>query len=168
MLDVLQYNLGWPGPLSFLPKIGKFDDFYNKLRTFATYFLEVTILDEQFIGIQPSFIAAAAYYVACIVIRRSRVSALRCSGYTPIELETVVDRILERAKDPETHHPCVYNKYKGKQRYFASEISRGIIKSKALERPEYTALTKADARMSTYTSPLRNWLSTEFNHALVL
>jgi G2/mitotic-specific cyclin 3/4 len=64
MLSMLQFELGWPGPMSFLRRISKVDNYDLKTRTLAKYFLEVTIMDERVVGIKPSIIAAAAYFLA--------------------------------------------------------------------------------------------------------
>ena len=61
MLSMLQFELGWPGPMSFLRRISKADDYDLETRTLAKYFLEVTIMDECFLGCPPSFLAAGAH-----------------------------------------------------------------------------------------------------------
>jgi G2/mitotic-specific cyclin 3/4 len=58
MLRILQFELGWPGPMSFLRRISKADNYDLETRTLAKYFLEVTIMDERFVGSPPSFVAA--------------------------------------------------------------------------------------------------------------
>jgi G2/mitotic-specific cyclin 3/4 len=64
MLSILQFELGWPGPMSFLRRISKADNYDLRTRTLAKYFLEVTIMDERVVGIKPSIIAAAASFLA--------------------------------------------------------------------------------------------------------
>ena len=70
MLTMLQFELGWPGPLSFLRRISKADDYDLETRTLAKYFLEVTLMDERFIGSPPSFTAAASHCLARIMLRK--------------------------------------------------------------------------------------------------
>jgi Cyclin, N-terminal domain/Cyclin, C-terminal domain len=72
MLSMLQFELGWPGPMSFLRRISKADDYDLETRTVAKYFLEVTIMDEQFIASPPSFTAAAAHCLARLMLRKGR------------------------------------------------------------------------------------------------
>lgn len=72
MLTMLQFELGWPGPMSFLRRISKADDYDLETRTLAKYFLEVTIMDEQFLGSPPSFTAAAAHCLARLMLRKGR------------------------------------------------------------------------------------------------
>ena len=61
MLTMLQFELGWPGPMSFLRRMSKADFYDLETRTLAKYFLEVIIMDERFVGCAPSFTAAGAH-----------------------------------------------------------------------------------------------------------
>jgi hypothetical protein len=70
MLTMLQFELGWPGPMSFLRRISKADDYDLETRTLAKYFLEITIMDERFIGSPPSFVAAASHCLARLMLRK--------------------------------------------------------------------------------------------------
>ena len=70
MLTMLHFELGWPGPMSFLRRISKADDYDLETRTLAKYFLEVTIMDERFIGSPPSFSAAASHCLARMMLRK--------------------------------------------------------------------------------------------------
>lgn len=64
MLSMLQFELGWPGPMSFLRRISKADDYDLETRTLAKYFLEITVMDERFVASPPSFLAAGAHCLA--------------------------------------------------------------------------------------------------------
>lgn len=70
MLTMLQFELGWPGPMSFLRRISKADDYDLETRTLAKYFLEVTLMDERFIGSPPSFTAAASHCLSRLMLRK--------------------------------------------------------------------------------------------------
>lgn len=70
MLSMLQFELGWPGPMSFLRRISKADDYDLETRTLAKYFLEVTIIDERFVGSPPSFLAAGSHCLARLMLRK--------------------------------------------------------------------------------------------------
>ena len=70
MLSMLQFELGWPGPMSFLRRISKADDYDLETRTLAKYFLEITIMDERFIGSPPSFVAAGAHCLARMMLKK--------------------------------------------------------------------------------------------------
>jgi G2/mitotic-specific cyclin 3/4 len=71
MLTMLQFELGWPGPMSFLRRISKADEYDLDTRTMAKYFLEVTIMDERFVGTRPSYIAAGAHCLARLILAKS-------------------------------------------------------------------------------------------------
>lgn len=70
MLSMLQFELGWPGPMSFLRRVSKADDYDVETRTLAKYFLEITIMDERFVGCTPSFLAAAAHCLARLMLKK--------------------------------------------------------------------------------------------------
>ena len=71
MLSMLQFELGFPGPMSFLRRISKADDYDLETRTLAKYFLEVTIIDERFVGSPSSFLAAGAHCLSLLMLRKS-------------------------------------------------------------------------------------------------
>lgn len=68
MLSMLQFELGWPGPMSFLRRISKADDYDLESRTLAKYFMEITIMDERFVGCIPSYTAAGAHCLARLML----------------------------------------------------------------------------------------------------
>jgi hypothetical protein len=68
MLTMLGFELGWPGPMSFLRRISKADDYDLATRTLAKYFLEVTIMDERFVGTPCSFLAAGAHCLSRLIL----------------------------------------------------------------------------------------------------
>ena len=70
MLSMLAFELGWPGPMSFLRRISKADDYDLETRTLAKYFLEITIMDERFVGSPPSFVAAGAHCLARMMLKK--------------------------------------------------------------------------------------------------
>lgn len=64
MLSMLHFEMGWPGPMSFLRRISKADDYDLDTRTLAKYFLEITIMDERFVSCPPSYLAAGAHCIS--------------------------------------------------------------------------------------------------------
>jgi G2/mitotic-specific cyclin 3/4 len=70
MLSMLQFELGWPGPMSFLRRISKADDYDLETRTLAKYFLEITVMDERFVGCAPSFLSAGAHCLARVMLKK--------------------------------------------------------------------------------------------------
>ncbi|KIX04464.1 uncharacterized protein Z518_05332 [Rhinocladiella mackenziei CBS 650.93] len=133
MLTMLQFELGWPGPMSFLRRISKADDYDLETRTLAKYFLEVTLMDERFVGSPPSFTAAASHCLARIMLRKGTWSThhVYYSGYTYSQLKPLINLLLECCDDPRKHHGAVFNKYLDKRYKRASvfveaEMQRGF------------------------------------------
>ena len=117
MLSMLQFELGWPGPMSFLRRISKADDYDLETRTLAKYFLEVTIMDERFVGCTPSFLAAGAHCMARLMIYNGEWSKAHVyySNYTWSQLRQLLAAMLECCEDPAKHHSAVYDKYMDKR-----------------------------------------------------
>lgn len=113
MLSMLGFELGWPGPMSFLRRISKADDYDLETRTLAKYFLEVTIMDERFVACPASFLAAGAHCVARLMLRKGDWSMAHThySGYTWSQVRPLAHAILQCCRDPRTHHAAVYEKY---------------------------------------------------------
>lgn len=134
MLSMLDFELGWPGPMSFLRRISKADDYCIETRTLAKYFLEVTIMDERFVGSPPSFLAAGAHCLARLMLKKGDWSPAHThwSGYTISQLKPLVALIYECCLDPTKHHWAVYDKYKASRYRCASvfvenEIAKGYV-----------------------------------------
>ncbi|KAK8209407.1 cyclin-like protein [Phyllosticta capitalensis] len=152
MLSMLQFELGWPGPMSFLRRISRADDYDLETRTLAKYFLEVTIMDERFVGCPPSFLAAGAHCLARMMLKKGLVAKgdwgpchTYYSGYSYSQLHHLVTVILECIQHPQKHHAAVYEKYSDKRFKRASlfveqEIGKGFellpIKNKKLAEYE--------------------------------
>ncbi|KAI1006208.1 G2/mitotic-specific cyclin-4 [Podosphaera aphanis] len=113
MLSMLQFELGWPGPMSFLRRISKADEYDLETRTLAKYFLEVTIMDERFVGSPPSYIAAGSHCLARLMLKRGDWSKKHVyySGYTWTQLRPLVAMIKECCENPQKHHNAVFEKY---------------------------------------------------------
>ena len=134
MLTMLQFELGFPGPMSFLRRISKADDYDLETRTLAKYFLEVTLMDERFIGSVPSFLAAASHCLAREMLRKGHwtQSHVHYSGYTWSQLRPAVQLLLDCCDDPRKHHQAVFNKYCDKRykraaAFVETEIKRGFV-----------------------------------------
>ncbi|PGH01788.1 hypothetical protein AJ80_08954 [Polytolypa hystricis UAMH7299] len=133
MLNMLQFELGWPGPMSFLRRISKADDYDLETRTLAKYFLEITIMDERFVGCPPSFTAAGAHCLARMMLRKGEWSQphIYYSNYTYSQLYPLVALILECCESPLKHHAAVFEKYSDKRfkraSYFVkTEMAKGF------------------------------------------
>ncbi|KPI38399.1 G2/mitotic-specific cyclin-4 [Cyphellophora attinorum] len=133
MLTMLHFELGWPGPMSFLRRISKADDYDLETRTLAKYFLEVTIMDERFIGSPPSFTAAASHCLARLMLRKGDWTAhhVHYSGYTFSQLRPLLSLLIECCVAPRSHHAAVFNKYCDKRfkraaSFVEVEMSKGF------------------------------------------
>lgn len=122
MIGMLEFNMGWPGPMSFLRRSSKADDYDADSRTVAKYLLELTIMDQRFVGAQPSWLAAAAHSLAKTVLDRGSWSDLHVyfGGYTKKQLEPAIDRMIYVCKKPLTHHRSIYEKYSEERFKWAS------------------------------------------------
>ncbi|KAH8672801.1 cyclin-like protein [Tricladium varicosporioides] len=134
MLSMLSFELGWPGPMSFLRRISKADDYDLETRTLAKYFLEVTIMDERFVGSPPSYIAAGAHCFARFMLRKGdwTPAHVHYSGYTWTQLRPLVSMILECCEHPQKHHAAVYDKYadrryKRASKYVEEHLAKGFV-----------------------------------------
>ncbi|KAL8638407.1 MAG: hypothetical protein Q9228_004438 [Teloschistes exilis] len=133
MLSMLQFELGWPGPMSFLRRISKADDYDLETRTLAKYFLEITIMDERFVGSPPSFVAAGAHCLARMMLKKGKWSAAHTyySNYTYAQLYNLVFLMVECCENPRKHHGAIFDKYTDKRYKRASlfaetEMLRGF------------------------------------------
>ncbi|RYO12632.1 G2/mitotic-specific cyclin-4 [Alternaria tenuissima] len=133
MLSMLQFELGWPGPMSFLRRISKADDYDLETRTLSKYFLEITVMDERFVGCAPSFLSAGAHCLARFMLKKGDWSQAHVhnSGYTLTQLRQLITVILECCDNPQKHHAAVYEKYTDKRYKRASifveaEVSKGF------------------------------------------
>jgi G2/mitotic-specific cyclin 3/4 len=70
MLEKLEFDLEWPGPMSFLRHISRADDDHLKTRTLSEYFLDITVMDERFVDYVPSFLSAGSYCLACLMLKK--------------------------------------------------------------------------------------------------
>ena len=133
MLSMLHFELGWPGPMSFLRRISKADDYDLETRTLAKYFLEITIMDERFVGCTPSFLAAGAHCLARLMLRKGDWTQAHVyySNYTYSQIRQLLAVMVECCETPDVHHAAVYNKYtdrrfKRASLFVQNEIKKGF------------------------------------------
>jgi len=154
MLSMLQFELGWPGPMSFLRRISKADDYDLETRTLAKYFLEITVMDERFIGCTPSFLAAGAHCMARLMLRKGDwgLAHVHYSTYTYSQLRQLLNTMLECCEEPRKHHMAVFDKYTDKRfkrasTYVEAEMGKGF------QLPKFTrqsSLSPVEANMGGY------------------
>ena len=138
MLGMLQFEMGWPGPMSFLRRISKADDYDLETRTLAKYFLELTIMDERFLGCPPSFVAAGAHCLARLMLHKGGwgPAHVHYSGYTYAQLHALAQLVLSCCQSPATHHAAVYDKYLDKRYKCASHFVRKELEGGRFRLPE--------------------------------
>ncbi|KAK2603697.1 B-type cyclin [Conoideocrella luteorostrata] len=124
MLSMLNFELGWPGPMSFLRRVSKADDYDLDTRTLAKYFLELTIMDERFVSSPPSFLAAGAHCLSRLILKKGDWSKahVHYSGYTWVQLRPLVTMIIDCCERPRLHHAAVFEKYQERRFKEASTV----------------------------------------------
>ncbi|KAI1761434.1 cyclin-like protein [Hypoxylon sp. FL1150] len=129
MLCMLNFNLGWPGPMSFMRRISKADDYDNEIRTVAKYFLEVGIMDERFVGSPPSYMAAGAQCLSRMILEKGEwtLDHVYYSGYTYAQLKPLIATLLDCCRIARKHHSAVFDKYSLKQFKRAATYVEGQI-----------------------------------------
>ncbi|QRG40338.1 G2/mitotic-specific cyclin-4 [Candidozyma auris] len=123
MIDVLEFDMGWPGPMSFLRRTSKADDYDYETRTLAKYFLEITIMDHRFVASQPSWLAAGAHYLSRKMLNKGSWTDAHVfySGYTEEQLKPLARIMMEMCSNAETHHKAIFEKYQ-ERRYRRSSL----------------------------------------------
>ncbi|KAJ5782555.1 hypothetical protein N7457_004329 [Penicillium paradoxum] len=113
MLTILDFDLGWPGPMSFLRRISKADEYDLETRTVAKYFLELAIMDERFVCTPPSFVAAGAHCLARMLLNKGNWTPAHAfySGYLYAQLIPVLTTMMECCENPRRHHAAIFEKY---------------------------------------------------------
>jgi hypothetical protein len=112
LLKVLDFDLGYPTPLHFLRRISKADSFDIQTRTLGKYFMEISLLDHQFLRYPPSMIGAASMFLARIMLKRGLwVPNLEYySCYNESELQPIVyDLLIVLGKEMKLG--AIYKKY---------------------------------------------------------
>ncbi|KAI8459300.1 G2/mitotic-specific cyclin 1/2 [Phakopsora pachyrhizi] len=100
MLEMLDWDLRYPNPLNFLRRISKADHYDIQSRTFAKYFMEISVVDHRLVATTPSLLAATSIWLARKLLDRGCWSAnlIHYSGYTESEIlpsaQIMVDYIL--------------------------------------------------------------------------
>ncbi|KAJ1726858.1 B-type cyclin [Coemansia biformis] len=122
ILRMLNFDLGWPGPMSFLRRISKADEYDMQTRTLAKYLMEVTLIDERFIGVPCSQMAATAHYLSLRFLDKgpwTRAHAFY-SGYFESELIPLATSLVEQLMQPRKHR-SIFEKYAARRFMRGSE-----------------------------------------------
>jgi len=116
VLQALDYDLSYPNPMNFLRRVSKADNYDVQTRTLGKYLLEISCLDHRFIAHPPSQIAAAAMYLARLVLERGEwdVTLAYYAGYTEEDLQPVFLLMLDYLHGP-VIHDAFFKKYASKK-----------------------------------------------------
>ncbi|SCV99807.1 LAFE_0B02938g1_1 [Lachancea fermentati] len=129
MINTLEFELGWPGPMSFLRRVSKADDYEYDIRTLAKYLLETTIMDPRLVSAQPSWLSAAAYYLSRVILGFNEWAKehVYYSGYTAEQLLPLATVILENCRYARRRHQAIFEKYSERRhRRSAQAVARWI------------------------------------------
>ncbi|KAI9363944.1 putative g2 b-type cyclin [Zopfochytrium polystomum] len=135
VLGVLEFNLRYPSPMSFLRRCSKAEHYDVQTRTLAKYLMEISIVDYRFIGIVPSKIAAAGLLLARKMLFRDGWDANLChySGYTEKDLKGTADLMIDYLAQPNKHQ-ALFKKYASKKYVKCSIYARDWLDGK-IPRP---------------------------------
>jgi G2/mitotic-specific cyclin 1/2 len=116
VLTALNYDLSYPNPMNFLRRISKADNYDIQTRTLGKYLLEIGCLDHRFLAHPPSQVAAAAMYLARMVLERGPWDAtlVHYSGYSEEEIQPVLNLMIDYLSSPVLHE-AFFKKYASKK-----------------------------------------------------
>ncbi|KAF1840849.1 A/B/D/E cyclin [Cucurbitaria berberidis CBS 394.84] len=125
VLAALNYDLSYPNPMNFLRRISKADNYDIQTRTLGKYLLEIGCLDHRFLAHPPSQVAAAAMYLARLVLERGPWDATlsHYAGYTEEQIQPVLQLMIDYLSGPVVHE-AFFKKYASKKFLKASILLR--------------------------------------------
>lgn len=130
MINALDFEFGWPGPMSFLRRVSKADDYEYDIRTLAKYLLETTIMDPRMVSAPPSWLSAGAYYLSKVILGQTRWTKKHVfySGYTIDQLVPLATAILENCRHATRRHQAIFEKYAERRHRRSSQlVARWIV-----------------------------------------
>ncbi|KAF9965332.1 hypothetical protein BGZ70_005022 [Mortierella alpina] len=102
MLRALNYDMGAPGPMSFLRRISRADNYDPEIRTLAKYLVDLTLCDHRFIAVPSSMVAAVAYCASMRLLSTGTWTAQHefFSGYAEATLSGPLNVLLTLLEQP--------------------------------------------------------------------
>lgn len=124
IIDSLEFEIGWPGPMSFLRRISKADDYEYEIRTLAKYLLESTIMDSRLIAVVPSWLAASSYFLSKVILGNNTWSMKHVfySGYTQEQIIPLATIILENCREAVHCHKAILKKYSNRRQHNSAQL----------------------------------------------
>ncbi|KAJ3197502.1 G2/mitotic-specific cyclin [Irineochytrium annulatum] len=116
VLSVMDFNLRYPSPMSFLRRCSKADQYDIRTRTLAKYFMEISLVDHRFLSISPSLIAGAGLFLARDMLGSGEWdrNLVHYSGYSKEEVEPCVNMMMEFL-EAEHQQDALFRKYSSKR-----------------------------------------------------
>ncbi|KAJ3087855.1 G2/mitotic-specific cyclin [Quaeritorhiza haematococci] len=149
LLGLLEFNLYYPGPMNFLRRISKADNYDVNDRTLAKYLIEATLVDERFLAWMPSMVAAAAMYLARKVLTNGdwTPAFIQQSGYQEHELMDCARTMLDCVAHP-AKHAATYEKYADQRFLSASAFMAEYLKKVGYVPSSASADAAAETEMA--------------------
>ncbi|KAG0265999.1 hypothetical protein BG011_003649 [Mortierella polycephala] len=136
MLRALNYDMGAPGPMSFLRRISRADNYDADIRTLAKYLIDITLCDHRFIGMPSSMVAAVGYCASMRLLFRGEWTTEHeyFSGYAEDTLQAGVNVLLTMLEQPAQTHESLFIKYQDEAYLHSSDYvqSLGVDQLRAL------------------------------------
>ncbi|KAJ1920558.1 G2/mitotic-specific cyclin [Mycoemilia scoparia] len=112
MLRVLNFDLSYPGPMTFLRRVSKAENYNIQTRTVAKFLLEISLVDHRFMAFTPSLMAAAAINLARTMLSCGPWDAnlQHYSGYTEDQLQECISLFIQYLAAP-CEHAALQKKY---------------------------------------------------------
>lgn len=129
VLSTLNYDLSYPNPMNFLRRVSKADNYDFQSRSIGKYLMEISLLDYRFMPYRPSHVAAAAMFLARLMLDRGEwdQTIAYYAGYTEEEVEPVVQLMVDYLARPIIH-----------EAFFKKYASKKFLKGKTLLHYEIT------------------------------
>ncbi|KAF9291115.1 hypothetical protein BGZ68_005006 [Mortierella alpina] len=125
MLQALNYDMGAPGPMSFLRRISRADNYDPEIRTLAKYLVDLTLCDHRFIAVPSSMVAAVSYCASMRLLSAGKWSAQHelFSGYAEATLSGPLNVLLTLLEQP---MQSLFAKYQHERYMHASDYVREL------------------------------------------
>ncbi|KAK5073931.1 G2/mitotic-specific cyclin [Lithohypha guttulata] len=148
-LSTLKYDLSYPNPMNFLRRISKADNYDIQTRTLGKYLTELSLVDHRFLEYRQSHIAAAAMYLARMILERGPwdVTLTQFAGYTEDDIIPVFDIMVDFLQGPVAHE-ALFKKYASKKFLKASIMARKWAKEYANTARNGGGITVGDIKSS--------------------
>lgn len=126
ILEVVEFDMSYPNPMNFIRRISKADDYDVNTRNIAKYFIEISVMDVELIGVKPSLSAAAAMYLSRRLFGKEEWSGNQIhysGGISESELMPIAHQYLKYLMQP-VQHESFFRKYSSKKHLKASVVTR--------------------------------------------